>query len=824
MCFGWNRMRGYVANRKESKGDTKLGDKKRRTAAHFLWFGFMQWTSFNKVPTQCKIPFFPFQTHTKIPCIYIMTTPFTHSWDCNNENELRDHFGRNLTAAFQHCMLDRRMIHAARIYFSIGIVYAVFVIISTIMFVVFATSGIERPYYQYAMLSASSAPSTTSNRKRRRLQRMRLLHRWKRNSLRKRSIFGTTFGAVGNLVFCTSVFMSQAFYNEHSCEVYLWGVCIGFYTWFFAFFWRAYRLWFLIRLNDLKARFGGDVLMSSGASTITSHSGGSSVSLYDDKDYRWFMKNKDGHLLNTSRPFALYVLFLLVIVIILAIVEVRGFHNNVMECEGAWGIYVVVSFTAFFLVLVGPITAFCLRKYKDSYGIRNEIMVDIAVGIPCFVLTIVWYVIFGARVVTPWGEYFQTYFAPRNWLLFFILASHIMTIVIPLLHLSSQWHHVHQGKTNSVEGSSQPPSLASSSNLPASISNNDNNTDNRNNTRLSIRRRHRTTCLRQTPETLEYLLESPDTNEELMRIAIQDFDSENVVFYKHYLKLVDRLHKAVIHQRRRSLSSSNVADTSVPPLHRSSLTRISSNATLVVPPERAHCRDTNDELSGPTGRPDHPMITIVPPPCIHTVNRSNAKSKKSGSSTLISTIAENDGIYDMIIQDNDIAQEFVDLYRTYIVEGAPLQVNVSHRARKGLDQVLLPRIQSPLNASNVSTTWKIPWSSKQQQQQLLNCTLTETADSLKKTPSIVSDLSTKSNGSLISRLRLSWCSKSVFPAPLDYNNAAVINMSAADSAQEKSPPVQLTLGMFEPVRNEVFWNIFAGVFPKYVNEYNKVNA
>lgn len=769
---------------------------------------------------------------------YIMTDAFSPSWNCNNEDELREHFGRNLTAAYEHCMLDSRMIHAARVYFSIGIVYAVFVVFSTIMFVVFATSGIERPYYQYAMLSATTAPSITSNRKRRRLQRMKLLHRWKRNSLRKRSIFGTTLGAVGNLVFCTTVFMSQAFYTDSACEVYLWGVCIGFYTWFFAFFWRAYRLWFLIRLNDLKARFGGDVLISSsGASATSNHSDGScSPSLHDDKDYKWFMKNKDGHLLNVSRPLAVYLLFLMVIVVVCAVIEARGFRTNVMECEGAWGIYVVISFTAFFLVLVAPITAFCLRKYKDSYGIRNEIMVDIAVGIPCFVLTIVWYEVFGDPIVTPWGEYFKTYFAPRNWLIFFILASHIMSIVIPLLRLSSRWHHIHHGKTHSFDGSSQPPSLASSSSNLQDTANNDNNTDERNNTRRSIRRRHRITRLRQTPETLEYLLESPDTNEELMRIAIQDFDSENVVFYKHYLKLVDKLHKSVLCKRHRSLSFSNVADTSVPPLHRPSFTRMSSNATLVVPPQRAHYRDNNnnnDELSVPAGGPNNPMITIVPPPCIHTVNRlsgSSSKDKgsiKHGGSTLISTIAEDDGIYDMVIQDDDIAQEFVDLYRTYIIEDAPLQVNVSHRARKDLDDILLPRIRNTLNPQNVSTTWKIPWSSKQQH---LHCAIDRATnnDELKRAPSLASSFSNKSNGSLISRLRLKWCPKSVFPPPLDYNNATVVDMSAIDptssAEREKSPPLHLTLGMFEPVRNEVFWNIFAGVFPKYVNEFNKVNA
>ncbi|KAI7885483.1 hypothetical protein K492DRAFT_190870 [Lichtheimia hyalospora FSU 10163] len=755
-----------------------------------------------------------------------MSDAFSSTWNCEDEDILREHYGRNLTASYQHCILDHQEIHAARIYFAIGIVYAAFVIFSTIMFVVFATSGIERPYYQYAMLSATTAPSTISTRKRRRLQRMKLLHRWKRNNLRKRSIFGTTLGAIGNLVFCTSVFMSQAFYNDSSCEVYLWGVCIGFYTWFFAFFWRAYRLWFLIRLNDLKARFGGDVLMSSSASMTTSHSDGDSISLQNDKDYKWFMKNKDGHLLNISRPLVLYILFLIVIIIVCAVIEARGFRSDVMECEGAWGIYLVISFTAFFLVLVAPITAFCLRKYKDSYGIRNEIMVDIAVGIPCFILTIVWYTIFGQPLVTPWGEYFKTYFAPRNWLIFFILASHIMTIIIPLLRLSSRWHHIHHGKAHSSDGSSQPPSLASStSNLHG---NNNNDFNDRNNTRHSIRRRHRITRLRQTPETLEYLLESPDTNEELMRIAIQDFDSENVVFYKHYLKLVDKLHKSVIHKRHRSLSSSDVADTSVPRLH-----RLSSNDTLVVPPQRAHCRDSNSGLSGPTGGPNNPMITIVPPPCIHTVNRlsgSSGQSKKNikHHSTLISTIAEDDGIYDMVIQDDGLAQEFIDLYRTYIVEDAPLQVNVSHRARKDLDDLLLPRIQNTLKTDNQSTTWKIPWSSKQQQQHS-NCGVIESSHTLKEVPSIVSSFSSKSSGSLISRLRLSWCSKSVFPPSLDYNNATVIDMPAAtpgtsNNEQEKPSPLHLTLGMFEPVRNEVFWNIFAGVFPKYVNEFNKVNA
>ncbi|KAI7856622.1 hypothetical protein BDC45DRAFT_437256, partial [Circinella umbellata] len=192
------------------------------------------------------------------------------------------------------------------------------------------------------------------------------------------------------------------------------------------------------------------------------------------------------------------------------------------DCQVRWGVFLLLGFVGFFLLVVTPCVIWRSRRYKDLHGIRNEILIDAVTGIFCCILTSVWYhEINGLAIRSPSGSYYNRFFAPRNWLAFLTTVGHITSIVYPIwklvpnrffciLHFRRDDHSSHH---SNVPGVIHSPRGA----------NNDG------------------PMLSQTPETLEQLLRDAETTKQLIELAVRDFSSENVLAYKEYLKLVDRL-------------------------------------------------------------------------------------------------------------------------------------------------------------------------------------------------------------------------------------------------------------------------------------------
>ncbi|KAI9490893.1 hypothetical protein BDB00DRAFT_742708, partial [Zychaea mexicana] len=201
---------------------------------------------------------------------------------------------------------------------------------------------------------------------------------------------------------------------------------------------------------------------------------------------------------------------LLVVACILA--ELR--HAN---CELNWGVFILLAFVGFFVVIVAPAIVWRAQRYKDAHGIRNEILIDLTAGTICCIMAIIWYYRFnGTLVRTPEGVYFDKFFAPRNWLVFFTTISHFTSVVYPISQLLPEWfkfrtRNEDRSSCHSGDRRGSQSSRTDRPNVP------------------------------QTPEALEKLLRDPEAVEELVQLAVQDFSSENVLAYKEYLNLVDRL-------------------------------------------------------------------------------------------------------------------------------------------------------------------------------------------------------------------------------------------------------------------------------------------
>lgn len=613
--------------------------------------------------------------------------------------------------AIGHCLRDIHKIGSCRAYFVVACINAIFVIVTTALYMYYAWSA-SAVFSDFDM----AIPLDQSRRK--------LSRRWIRNSLQKRSIFGTVLGAAGHLVFTTDILVSQSFYSDGRCDVMLWGVVIGFFSWTFAFCWRAYRLYFLIKLNSLKTRFSELTLPRNAPRNNPSELIGGSV---EDREYLWFMRNKDCHQIKSTRPLCVYCISLAVVAVVCVIVEIYEFRAR-RNCQDRYGVFVLTGFIAVFFTIIAPFILWNIRNVRDGHGIRNEIAIDVVTGIPCFILMLVWFAVHGELKLSVSGSYYRTYFAPANWMAIFTTIAHITAIVAPLCRLMPVLRN--QGRFASAPDVTYQDAVTQ-------------HTHHLSNGRPTIVAR-RVSYLRHTPDSLRVVLSTPELLDVLIELAVEDFSSENVLFYKRYLELLD-------------------------------MTKVRQGII-------------DDACSGTPSLPD--------------------REKRD---TLLYTPL-----------DEDLVAEFTEFYNTYIRDSAPLQVNISYRARLPLDAFFGRAARQYVRQLKFGMT---PSSSEKKnvvkplcrrRSTDISSTLTAfdpTLESNRVTPRRVADFQKRCI--VLRQLPPIIPSPEITPEITDENTSLSIE---SDMGSDENTP--LTLEMFEDTRKEVFWNIFASVFSKFLSRMN----
>lgn len=374
--------------------------------------------------------------------------------DCSNVSTLEnDYFPFNKTE--QDCMFDRDLNVAGRIYLSIAVFNGVMVILTTAAFVYFAITGKAN------------------------------------NTLQKRSVTGTTLGAVGHFLFSTAILMAPATNDPIECELTSWGMYVGFYTWIFAFFIRAYRLKTLFRLNQLKVKY----LRMTNSERET---------CINDKDYRWYLENFNNAKRTLLKPYIAYLMGLTIIVCVYAPI-------SAMEgCSATRAVITLIVYFSFFTVVLVPFLMYYLKDNCDANGIRAEIRAVSIVGVPMFIMYMLFLFVLDPRRVL-YGHFRRVVFLPVNWLLFLTALAHFITVVIPVIRYlpiqnvywikARSWieHHCRLNRRRTLLSTSFRPEL--------------------------------------TIESLERCLLNPQLILQLQDLAIRDFSSENTLFYERYLEL-----------------------------------------------------------------------------------------------------------------------------------------------------------------------------------------------------------------------------------------------------------------------------------------------
>lgn len=536
--------------------------------------------------------------------------------DCEDDQYVMEHY--NSTSPYQRkdeCLLEYRKDYAARIYFGIALLNALFIIISTFLFI-YCASG--------PSIYTTSKPLDITQLKKAR----------KRHSLQKRSVIATTLGAVGHLIFSTCMFLTHAFDDSVACQLFLYGVIVGFYTWLFALCIRAYRLRFLFNLNQLKVRY----LRMSTSERYT---------CTNEKDYRWYLINQRNKNYVLIMPYVIYCVTLCIILVVAIPAEIRSMRTY-GHCMLKWGAAALTFLYAIFIGIVAPFMLWYLRKNSDAHGIRTEIWIDAIIGIPFFILFVIWFKVAQTSPLSTF--YVKTAYGPSCWAVFFTIVAHTISVVVPLIDyvpIENKYWIRARSKVKQFyrKVTKQPPN------------------DLRTSIQLQIEQLHnldthasvagRVILPELSMESLERTLADPVMMNALQDLAIRDFSSENLLFYENYLQLQDKLKKELVPSRHNGHSGFHNVGMSRNWAHswskKPSLTHIVTKAAEA----------TNIDQHGDTSD-----------------NGAYEEEKPHLNVEQFLSIPIPFQMY----------QDFIHLYETFIREGSATQVNISYRARFVIDQ------------------------------------------------------------------------------------------------------------------------------------------
>ncbi|KAG2193896.1 hypothetical protein INT46_007273 [Mucor plumbeus] len=622
--------------------------------------------------------------------MYYCTAPL---YDCEDQQVLIDHYNTT-SVGLSTCAADRKRRIAARVYLGVAILNAIFIIITTLIFIYCATGP-----------TIVNSNNTLTAKELRKLR--------KRQSIRKRSVSATVLGAFGHLIFSTCMFLTQAFNPDVGCQLLLWGALYGFYTWIFAFSMRAYRLRFLFQFNQLKVKY----LRMSAAERLL---------CINDSDYRWYLKHTRKNKYLMLKPYCVYVLTIFIILVITLPSELMAMQAY-GTCYEQWGGGLLVALYAFFILILVPFMLWYLRNNSDSHGIRTEVWIDAIVGIPFFILYLVWYIvnIYNYEAVSI---YVSKRYGPVNWVIIFTVSAHFCSVVFPIIAyipIENKYWLTFQRKTKKF-----------SIKIIRFIS-------------CESTRKHdieeAIAAMTITPElsieSLERTLADPDMMHQLQDLAIRDFSSENVIFYEKYLKLEEKF-KGEFVQLSDNINQSSTSKNWINTLARKSPTvPFTAHSTTLAVKEK----DTGEEENDSDRDPDDKNHVIL---------------KKFMSVPI----------------PYKLYPDFIRLYEVFIKEDAPIQVNISFRARCIIDEAfnaiylkhpeLQPKDGTTLTYANIDSYTNV------------------------EDDKVFTEVE-----------------------KLSKNDIQISHH------QHLEPPAQLNFYMFEPARIEVCWNIFNSVYPKLVEMY-----
>ncbi|GAA5808027.1 hypothetical protein MFLAVUS_001409 [Mucor flavus] len=297
------------------------------------------------------------------------------------------------------------------------------------------------------------------------------------------------------------------------------------------------------------------------------------------------MKHKDALSKGNKHHIFVFCCVVVLVTSIIFLAEYLGIWiDGTSRCELYVGNYIILGMVLVFFSIVAPFIFWYLRDDEDAHGIRKEIWVTVAVGVPCSIICIIWQTVFEY----PTGEApagIRGLFGPCNWLIILTTTNHIMTIVLPVFKtLSLERPDKTESSCNRIFNLSWFYRICPTNRL---LCKDNKDTMSKNTLGHSMARSGYKWEL--TVESLLQALNNPDQLSILKSWAIKDFTVENIIFYDRYLNLIRQLKQQLSNGDHKQLIEGS-----------SNISRRQSQASIISQPRTLFNSD-QDILSIPIG-------------------------------------------------------------------------------------------------------------------------------------------------------------------------------------------------------------------------------
>ncbi|KAK9722594.1 hypothetical protein K7432_002584 [Basidiobolus ranarum] len=246
-----------------------------------------------------------------------------------------------------------------------------------------------------------------------------LYHRQKFNHRPHRLIL---LGAIGNLIISGAYYCRLIFWMGFSCTLVLWGTYLGSALYFLSLMARGIQLLVVVKFNTAKVH---------GQLQDTFIDDKNSFELMEHESYRHSHISRQAQNKERVTDKKLTYLVALSIFILVSAISVMqlvrmlepGFDEYTL-CGFGWHYFPFFGMTGLFLFLCCPWVIYFFWNVKDAYGLRNELITCVFLGLLIYPMYFVWTLVLKEQLNSSFSSYY--------FITLFMLLSHLNTVGFPL--------------------------------------------------------------------------------------------------------------------------------------------------------------------------------------------------------------------------------------------------------------------------------------------------------------------------------------------------------------------------------------------------------
>ncbi|ORX79704.1 hypothetical protein K493DRAFT_362507 [Basidiobolus meristosporus CBS 931.73] len=233
-------------------------------------------------------------------------------------------------------------------------------------------------------------------------------------------------GAFGNLIISGSYYCRLMWWMDFSCSLVLWGTYLGSALYFLSLMARGVQLLVVVRFNTAKVH-------SQLQDTFIDDK--NSFELLEHERYRHSHISRQAYnkeRVTDKRLTYLVALFIFILVTAVSAMQLvrmlePGFDEYTL-CGFGWHYFPFFGITGVFLFVCCPWVIYYFWNVKDAYGLRNELITCVFLGLCIYPMYFVWTLILKEKLNSSFSSYY--------FITLFMLLTHLNTVGFPLIGMA----------------------------------------------------------------------------------------------------------------------------------------------------------------------------------------------------------------------------------------------------------------------------------------------------------------------------------------------------------------------------------------------------